>query len=242
MFEKVVVGIDDYEAGRDALELANQLVSPHGNLLLVYVEVVMAAPGPGSNPRWQLDDRRRGLERLASVRDDAGLDAELLTVQASSVAGGLHEAVRQRGDLLVIGASKRDEFERAFVGDDIRQVLRDAPCAVAVAPMGYAARASTLDKIGVAYDGSPHSGRALAVASELAREVEAEFSAFEAVPEPMYVSDPLTGHPGAHTPPRGSPRAARRARRRHATCGVGGRGGGLDPIRRLGRPARPRWP
>ena len=58
-----------------------------GSLLLVYVEVVMAPPGPDSDPRWQLDDRRRGLERLASVRDDAGLDAELLTVQASSVAG-----------------------------------------------------------------------------------------------------------------------------------------------------------
>lgn len=194
MFEKVVVGIDDYEAGRDALELANQLVSLRGNLLLVYVEVAMAAPGPDSDPRWRLDDRRRALERLASVRDDAGLDAELLTVQASSVAGGLHEAVRRHGDLLVIGASRRDEFERTFVGDDIRQLLQDTPCAVAVAPMGYAARASTLDTIGVAYDGSPHSGRALAVASELARELEAELSAFEAVPAPMYVSDPLTGH------------------------------------------------
>ena len=41
MFERVAVAIDEYEAGRDALELANQLVSPHGRLLLVYVEVVM---------------------------------------------------------------------------------------------------------------------------------------------------------------------------------------------------------
>jgi nucleotide-binding universal stress UspA family protein len=193
MFERVVVGIDDYEAGRDALELANRLVSLRGSLLLVYVEVVMAAPGPDSDPRWQLDDRQRALERLASIRDDVGVDAELLTVQAGSVAGGLHEAVRRHGDLLVIGASKRDEFERTFVGDDTRQVLQDAPCAVAVAPMGYAARARTPDTIGVAYDGSPHSGRALAAASELAREVEAELSAFEAVPEPMYVTDPVNG-------------------------------------------------
>jgi hypothetical protein len=100
MFDKVVVGIDDYQAGRDALELANQLVSPRGNLLLVYVEVLMRAPGPDSNPQWQLDDRRRALERLASVRDDAALDGELLTVQASSVARGLHEAVGRHGDLL----------------------------------------------------------------------------------------------------------------------------------------------
>ena len=194
MFERVAVAIDEYEAGRDALELANQLVSPHGRLLLVYVEVVMAVPGPDSDPRWQRDERRRALERLAAVRDDAELDAELLTVQASSVARGLHEAVRRHGDLLVIGGSRRDEFERTFVGDDVRQVLQDAPCAVAVAPMAYAAGARALDTIGVAYDGSPHSGQALAVASELASELDAELSAFEAVPEPMYGTDPMNGH------------------------------------------------
>ena len=179
MFENVVVGIDDYEAGRDALELANRLVSLRGSLLLVYVEVVMAAPGPDPDPQWQLDDRRRALEQLASVRDDANLDADLLTVQASSVARGLHEAARRHGDLLVIGASRRDEFERTFVGDDTRQVLQDAPRAVAVAPVGYAARARALETIGVAYDGSPHGERALAAASELARELKAELSVLE---------------------------------------------------------------
>jgi nucleotide-binding universal stress UspA family protein len=50
--------------------------------------------------------------------------------------------------------------------------------------VGYAARARALDTIGVAYDGSPQSERALTVASELAREREAELSAFKAVPSP----------------------------------------------------------
>jgi nucleotide-binding universal stress UspA family protein len=54
--------------------------------------------------------------------------------------------------------------------------------------VGYAARARALDTIGVAYDGSPQSERALTVASELARERVAELSAFKAVPEPMYVA------------------------------------------------------
>ena len=71
MFDNVVVGIDDYQAGRDVPELANQLVSPRGNLLLVYVEVVRAQ-GPDSNPRWQPDDRQRALRRLASLRDGVG--------------------------------------------------------------------------------------------------------------------------------------------------------------------------
>ena len=193
MFDNVVIGVDDYEAGRDAIELAKQLVSLDGELLLLYVEVVMRAPGPDTYPEWQLDDRRHALERLASVRDGAHAPAQLLTVQAGSVAGGLHEAVRRQGDLLVIGASRRDEFERTFVGDDTRQVLQDAPSAVAVAPRGYAARVRSLDTIGVGYDGSPESEQALTVAGELARDRGAELSVFEAVAEPMYSSDPVSG-------------------------------------------------
>jgi nucleotide-binding universal stress UspA family protein len=193
MFDNVVVGVDDYEAGRDAIELAKQLVSLNGDLLLVYVEVVMHAPGPDTDPTWQLDDRRHALERLASVRDSAHANAQLLTVQAGSVARGLHEAVRQHGDLLVIGASRRDEFERTFVGDDTRQVLEDAPVAVAVAPRGYATRVPSLDTIGIGYNGSYASEQALIAASELARERGAELSAFEVVAEPMYASDPVSG-------------------------------------------------
>ena len=63
------------------------------------------------------------------------------------MARGLHEAVRRHGDLLVIGASRRDEYERTFV--DTRQVLQDAPSAVAVAPTGYATRLPSLDTIGM---------------------------------------------------------------------------------------------
>jgi nucleotide-binding universal stress UspA family protein len=189
MFDHVVVGVDDYQAGRDALELAKQLVSEDGDMLLVFVDVAMRP----SDPRWQLDDRRRALERLASVRDDANADAQLLIVQAGSVARGLHEAVRRHGDLLVVGASRRDELERAFVGGDTRRVLQTAPSAVAVAPSGYATRLPSLDTIGVGYDGSPASERALTVASALARERAAELSALDAVAEPIYANDPVSG-------------------------------------------------
>lgn len=193
MFDNVVVGVDDYDAGRDALELAKRLVFFDGNLLLVFVEVVKPAPFPDADPELQAADRRRALERLASLRDDAQVDAQLLTVQAGSVASGLHEAVSRHGDLLVIGASRRDDLRRVFVGDDTRPVLESSPSAVAVAPRGYAAGDPALNTIGVAYNGSPASEEALAVASELARDHNAELSAFEAVPEPIYVHDPLSG-------------------------------------------------
>jgi uncharacterized protein len=188
MFDSVVVGVDDHQAGRDALGLAKQLVSPDGSLTLVYVQVVMLAAD--SDPVWQVAERHRALRRLAALRDEARVEAELLAVQAASVAAGLHEAVRRHGDLLAIGASQRDEHERVYVGDDTREVLEDSPSAVAVAPAGYGMRPPAMKKIGVAYDGSPGSEDALALARTLAREHHAELSAFEAVAEPVSVHDP----------------------------------------------------
>ena len=176
MFDNVVVGVGDHRAGRDALALAEDLVSPTGKLLLVYVEVRALAPDPDADLEWQIADRRRGLERLASVKRDAHVDAELLPVRAGSVAAGLHEAARRHGDLLVIGEATQ-------------AVLKDSPCDVAVAPIGYATAPRTRTKIGVAYDGSPRSEQALAVARTLARERAGEVSVFEAVRDPVFPQD-----------------------------------------------------
>jgi nucleotide-binding universal stress UspA family protein len=94
----------------------------------------------------------------------------------------------------VVAASRRDEFERTFVGDDTRQVLQDAPSAVAGAPNGYVRRAQSLDTIGApGTTVRPRASKRSNVASELARERGAEVSAFEAVAEPMYASDPVSG-------------------------------------------------
>lgn len=43
MFDTVVVGVEAYERGRHALELAKALVSADGRIVLVYVEVLQSA-------------------------------------------------------------------------------------------------------------------------------------------------------------------------------------------------------
>jgi nucleotide-binding universal stress UspA family protein len=193
MFDNVIVGVDDYDAARDAVGLATQLASGTRQLTFAYVEVVALKP-PDSAEASESPVCRRAMERLASLADEAEVDAEVVCVEARSVARGLHElGVSQRGDLLVIGASRRDEYDRALVGDDTREVLGHAPCTVAVAPMGFATRPPSMHKIGVAYDGSPQSEQALASARRLARERGAELSAVQVVPEPVYTSRPMTG-------------------------------------------------
>lgn len=92
-------------------------------------------------------------------------------VRSSSVA--FEEAERQRS--LTLLEAVREEMDV------------EAPCAVAVAPAGYADQPSLLQEIGVGYNRSPESQRALAVARELAAERGAKVSAFEAVAIPAYV-------------------------------------------------------
>lgn len=185
MFENVIVGVDGPEGGRDALWLARQLADPRATFTLAHVDVVPREPWPPSGARTEAAHASRALRPLVDLREEAQVDAQVLYVEAGSVAAGLHELVARRdGDVLVIGASRRDDYERTVVGDAVRAVLEDAPCPVAVAPRGHARRAPALEKIGVAYDGSPESERALALARGLARERDAVLSAFQAVPEP----------------------------------------------------------
>lgn len=57
---------------------------------------------------------------------------------------------------------------RVLLGDDARACLDGAPCAIAIVPHRYTESPTPLDEIGVGYDGSPESERALSAARELA--------------------------------------------------------------------------
>jgi nucleotide-binding universal stress UspA family protein len=190
MFEEVVVGVGHDESGRDALALAKQLVSPRGGLTLLYVLVVASKPAPDSGAVGDAGRRRYALGRLAALADELSVGAQVACVDAKSVRAGLHGFASSRhADLLVIGTSVRDEAAVGVDDDHTRDVLEDAPCAVAVAPRGYAAHVAAIQKIGVAYDGSAQSEQALVVGRRLAAERQAEVSAFDAVRPPLYVHD-----------------------------------------------------
>ena len=187
----VLIGILDDQTDRDVIALAHELVSPQGKLTLLHVYLVTAKPAHDSGSLADTAKCRQALRRLVALADELVVDAEVRCVEAHSPRRGLHEfASRRRADLLVVGASRGDENDRTFLGDDTRRVLEDAPCAVAVAPPEFAARAGALKKIGVGFDGSAHSERAFALARRLAAERRAELSAFEAVPVPIYTRDP----------------------------------------------------
>jgi len=175
MFKNVLVGVDGRPNGRDAIALARTLSDPAGGkLTLAYVHRGDVA-----------EEREDSHKLLEAERTAAGVDAELLSVVAANPGHGLHQQAEELGaDLLVVGSCAHGAFGRAMLGDDTRAALNGAPCAVAIAARGYAQHPTPIAKIGVAYNGSPESRAALAVAQELATPTRATVHALEVVAIP----------------------------------------------------------
>ena len=186
MFHDVLVGVDERAGGRDAIALGKDLLADDGELTLAYVHLGDAKPTRGSSPAFEAAEQERSRQLLEAARTEAGIDARLAWTGSPSVGRGLHELAERHGaDLLVVGSTSRGLLGRVLIGDDTRDALNSAPCAVAIAPAGYSERPVHWREIGVGYDGSPESEHALAVAREFASELGATVSAFEAVPVPF---------------------------------------------------------
>ena len=166
MFSNVVVGVDGRQGGRDAIALAQQLATADARLTLAHVYVELLGRGATMAPAMQ---RRDATELLESERARASVDAELATCGELAVGRGLHELAEERhADLLVVGSTRHALLGRVLMGDDCRAALDGAPCAMAIAPRGYALAQHRLHRLGVGYDATPASEDALSVARELA--------------------------------------------------------------------------
>jgi len=188
MFGNVLVGVDGKFGGRDAIALARQLTAQDGQLVLAHVYPLRGDPVHGDYNDHEATAYLRARDLLLSAREKAGVQAKLRWSACTSPGRGLHELAQSLGsDLLVVGSCVRGIFGRVLLGDDTRAALDEAPCAVAVAPVGYAKHASTIGRIGVGYDGSPDSVRALDAARTLAHELDATLAALQVVAYPAWV-------------------------------------------------------
>lgn len=177
MFENVLVGVDGRVSGRDAIALAAQLTQPGGAITLAYVQLPYA-----SLPAALQAELVAAQELLEKEREQAGIDAELAVVEAESPGRGLHEeAERRHADLLVLGTCRHGILGRTVLGNNTRRAINGAPCAIAVAPLGYAEHATPIRTIGVGYDCSPEAEGALETAKQLAARIGAKVRARQVV-------------------------------------------------------------
>jgi nucleotide-binding universal stress UspA family protein len=182
MFDNVFVGVDGSHTGREAVALASGLAGPGARLTLAHVEVGFYAGTNTFYPSGRDDSERL----LKAERAATGVAADLISVAASSVGRGLHAlAEEHEADLLVLGSCRYGVVGRILVGDDTRDALNGAPCAVAIAPHGYAARPGGFATIGVGYDFSAESHAAMTQARELAARNRAQLKALRVVSQPV---------------------------------------------------------
>ena len=187
MFKNVLVGVEGGPHGRDAIALGKRLCEPGGKLTLVNVFSGSTRPIDAVTPGMVEEDRGRANTLLGAELAAASIEAETLAVDAMTAGEGLHLAAEQlEADLLVVGSCRRGPFKRVLLGDDTRASLNGAPCAVAIAPAGYAERLAPFASIGVAYDGSPESVAALEEAKTIAAPTHATIRALQVVSVSYY--------------------------------------------------------
>jgi nucleotide-binding universal stress UspA family protein len=144
--DHIVVGYDGNAGGADALALAGVLADVAD--APARITVVVAYPHDPTAPalralpdgyegalRSDAERRRDGARRLLGTR--TGVVA--VVRRGATVAAALHATAAECGaGVLVVGRSHTGPVGRTFLGSVTEQVLRGAPCAVAVAPRGYA--------------------------------------------------------------------------------------------------------
>jgi nucleotide-binding universal stress UspA family protein len=196
----ILIGVDESTRSEDAIAFGNRVAGTCG----ARVVVACAFPfndairdGSGGTYRQVLATQaeqtaREMCDRLDAVAADR---REIRTTPNPSAAHALHDmAHAEHAELLVVGSSHTGRIGRVAPGSTGERLLHGAPCAVAIVPDGYAARAERpIHRIGVAYDGSEEATAAVAAAVELARALSAELEIIGVVVPHTYAASGLMG-------------------------------------------------
>lgn len=159
---KIIIGYDGTEPSKDALSLGRILAES----LDAQPIVIVAIPWP--NYLMGREDLARALEAEAGPMLDAasealgGLSPITQAVATRSTAEELSEIARREGvTAIVVGSCHRGALGRVALGSVSTSLLHGAPCAVAVAPVGFAEGDHGLEQVAVAFDESPEAWSAL---------------------------------------------------------------------------------
>lgn len=197
MFSKIVVGVDGREGDNDAIALAQRLADTGAELVACNVVATGRVPSRGTNRDYEAALLDEAGERVADATTAiGGLTITPHAVIAPSPADGICDlAADEAADLVVVGSCHHSAFGRVFAGNDAGEIVRRAPCPVAIAPRGYADGAAEIDQIGVGYNESAESEYALALAIELRGRFQASVEVIEILSPPWPVEPRYTPPP-----------------------------------------------
>ncbi len=178
MFEKIVVGYAGDDAGRDAVKLAGRLAAELGASVTVvypYSPLLSSVPADAAEERVRAELRTL----LPDSRELAG--ATYHWSSSSWPIHALHSMAGYEGaGLIVIGAARRGLAAHLHVSL-MERLVHGAPCAVLVAPAGYAGRdVGAWRRVGVGFADSTEGRTALRLGYELAGSIGGELSVLAA--------------------------------------------------------------
>jgi nucleotide-binding universal stress UspA family protein len=202
MYRNIVVGFDGTDESEDALALASRLAAlENGRLTLAFAHAGRSIPaqiGSAAIGVKVTDEVQAVLDR-ALKHVPAGISATTRKLADPSPAHALHTlAEREHADLVVLGSTALGAVGRVTIGGTATRLLHGLPCAVAVAPQGFARHdRRAIERIGICWDGSDEAELALRTAVELSQTTKAELlvlTAIDRVPVP-YPSYPAPDVP-----------------------------------------------
>lgn len=174
MSQRIITGYVDSPSGRDALALADVLLAldPTSDLTVTRVYAYNPPEEPPVPTGWRKALRDRADAELDKIRGRYE-GRPNVTVKPScglSASDGLHRlATATEATVTVVGTSHAHGVERLRSGSVTEHTIHGSPCAVAVAPTGFADAPAAPQTIAIAYNGSGESEYALATAAEIAR-------------------------------------------------------------------------
>lgn len=171
MFEKMIVAFDGSDTGVDGLVLSMALAKPFGSqvtVAYVYDEELRASSVQAAR---ELTAHADAVLAGAHEHVSQALAVNLCALPATSPARGLHELARSQGaGLIVVGSRRLGPYTQAALGAVSENIMRAAPCSVAVAPRGYRSNGGFVpQRIGVGWIPTKEGQDALAVSCWIAR-------------------------------------------------------------------------
>jgi nucleotide-binding universal stress UspA family protein len=173
VFDNSVIGLQDVPTGVEAVNLARRLASPGAKMTLVRVHAGYRVVASSVNNARMNAERGLAESDLNGTARVTGV-TEKLAIGSTSVGDGLVNAVNQvRADLVVLSAAHVLSPTESLVST-VTQI--NAPVAIT---SFYDNSSAPIQNIGIAYDGSPESDRALTVARRLAGSQGAALTGFQ---------------------------------------------------------------
>ncbi len=171
---KIIVGFDASDGARDAVAFGQQLAEATGRTL------ALVCVRPPHVPDWaeggaQREDELAKQAQATLQSAPVAPAVERQAVCGDSVAGALRGvAESEEATVVVVGCPTRTQTGRIEAGTIAQRLLHGSPCAVALAPRGYATHhPEVFDRIVVGYTDSEEARAAVRTAASLGRACDA---------------------------------------------------------------------